>query len=196
METQKTVTLGYNAFPWLPFFDASLIRGNKEVFLSIKYNPHGRILLALKKYLEFTKIFDRIDMIFEADHILRMDGSLGGLIGSINRSEADVGVTPVTVSEESTEIVGVCYPFRFEDYTFVTRKARYIPQIFGIFQTPSLSVWITIAFFLLAMMPINYIFCKGKGSSGEILLNVFAILLKQNALITPASLAEKLLIFS
>ena len=67
METQKTVHLGFNAFLWLPFFDASVINGNREEFLSLKYNPYGRILLALKTYLEFTKIFDQIDidMIFE-----------------------------------------------------------------------------------------------------------------------------------
>ena len=34
METQKTVHLGFNAFLWLPFFDASVINGNNEEFLS------------------------------------------------------------------------------------------------------------------------------------------------------------------
>ena len=80
METQETVTLGFNAFAWLPFADASTISSKRDEFLSIKFNPHGRILLCLKRYLEFTKIFDRIDtvMIFEADKILD-NGSLSGL---------------------------------------------------------------------------------------------------------------------
>ena len=89
-----------------------------------------------------------------------MDGSLGGLIGKINRSETDIGVTPFAMSERSAEDVDFCYPFKFEDYTFVTRKARYVPQIFGMFQTLSLSVWITIACVLLALMITNYFFFK------------------------------------
>ena len=80
MEMQETVTLGFNAFAWLPFADASTISSKRNEFLSIKVNPHGRVLLCLKRYLEFTKIFDRIDtvMIFEADKILD-NGSLSGL---------------------------------------------------------------------------------------------------------------------
>ena len=130
MEIQKTVTLGYNAFTWLPHADASTLRSMKDEFLLFKLNPHGRILLCLKRYLEFTKIFDRIDidMIFEADKIF-VNGSVSGLIGKINRSEADVGVTPIVMNDESTGKVDFCYPFKFGDLSFVTRKPNYVPQI-------------------------------------------------------------------
>ena len=125
-----------------------------------------------------------------------MDGSLGGLIGKINRSETDIGVTPFAMSERSAEDVDFCYPFKFEDYTFVTRKARYVPQIFGMFRTLSLFVGIIIACVYLAMMLINYFFLKWKFCLDKILLYVFAILMKQNAVITLLSLTEKCLIFS
>ena len=135
METNRTASLGYNAFPWLRFISASAISENREEFLSIKYNPHGRILLALKKYLEFTKRFDRIDidMIFEANLNLA-NGTLSGLIAKINRSETDIGVTPIFMNKKSSEDVDFCYPFGFEDHTFVTRSPRYVPQTFGIFR--------------------------------------------------------------
>ena len=197
MERKKTVSLGYNAFPWLHFINASAINENREFFLSIKFNPHGRILLALKKYLEFTKTFDRIDinMIFESDQTL-VNGTLCGLIAKVNRSETDIGVTPIVMDRKSSEDVDFCYPFGFQDHTFVTRSPRYVPQTFGVFQTLSLSVWITIVSVLFAIMLIYYTCFRQRGSLGKISLNVFAILMKQNALIAPSSLAEKLLIFS
>ena len=109
METNRTASLGYNAFPWLRFISASAISENREEFLSIKYNPHGRILLALKQHLEFTKIFDRIDIdvVFEAERTL-INGTRSGLLGKINRSEADIEVTPIIMNEKSTEVVDFC----------------------------------------------------------------------------------------
>lgn len=147
MKAQKTVLLGYNAFPCR--FNKPLLNATHHEILeyfSSKTNLHGRLLLALIQYLQqYTKYFDRIYFVlsYEQD-IVWTNGTLEGLLRKINQSKIDVGVNEVHMNALSIDAVNFAYPYKLENYTFATRNPKYKPHIFGIFQTFSLPVWLTV----------------------------------------------------
>lgn len=109
----------------------------------------------------------------------------------VNRSKTDIGVQPFTVNEVSTKIVDFSFPYKLYNATvltrsaeflfvntFVTRRTEYKPQIFGIFQTFLLQLWIAIFSILIAMSLVHYIIFTRMHSFDKILLQVFAVLLR------------------
>lgn len=193
MNTLKIVKLGFYIPPVLkPLLNST---EREYQYLSLKSNAYGRLLLTLKNFLErYEEKIDTVDYFITYEH--DQSDTLKGLIGHINRSEVDVGVLPMHMYKESLEAVDFCYPYKLYYFTFVTPKPTYKPQIFGIFQTLSLSVWITIALGFLAVVLIYFFLLKWKYPFNKILFHVFAVLLRQSAIIIPSSFTEKTLIYS
>lgn len=191
MNTLKMVKLGFYIPPVLkPLLNSTEL---EYQYLSLKSNAYGRLLLTLKIFLErYEEKIDTVDYFITYEHDQSLNGTLKGLIGHINRSEVDVGVLPMHMYEASLKAVDFCYPLKLYYCTFDTPK----PQIFGIFQTLSLSVWITIALGFLAIVLIYFFMLKWKYPFNKILFHVFAVLLRQSAIIILSSFAEKTLIYS
>ena len=168
----------------------------KKKFSNIE-NPVGRVLLALGQYLQHTNKFGRIFVYTTNQRPFTFpNGTLGGIPGKVTRSEVDIGVLPLTVDELTTKHLNFCYPFRMTDITFATFKPEYKPHISGIFQTFSLNVWMTLAIVLFAITLLSHFILKYKCNFGKTILHVFAVLMKQNAIIIPSSFAENLLVYS
>lgn len=125
-----------------------------------------------------------------------LNGTLTGLIGSINRSEVDIAVQPLPMNELSTKVVDFVYPYELYSGTFMTKKPDYKPQMFGILQTFSLPLWIAIISIIIAMSLIYYAAWKHKYSFDKIMLHVFAVFFRQSSILRTLSLSEKLLIYS
>ena len=198
MEIQKDLILGVTDYKirrsplFLEINDDKLITN-----YSRKDNIRGRLLLALGQYLQHTNKFDKIFVyVTNQAPFMFYNGTFGGTFGKVNRSEVDIDITPQHCNEVTMEAVDFSYPFMINDYTFVTFKPEYKPRVFGIFQTFSLNVWITLASVLFAVMVISHFILKYKCNYDKIALHVFAILMKQNAVIIPSSFAENLLVYS
>ena len=83
----------------------------------------GRLLLALGQYLQHTKVFDRIFVyITNQASGIYPNGTFGGMIGKVNRSEVDIDVTCLLCEDIKVETVDSSYPFKINDFTFVPFK--------------------------------------------------------------------------
>ena len=164
---------------------------------SWKQSLNGRLLLALGQYLQHTNKFDRISAyITNEGSVIFPNGTSGGITAKMNRSEVDINVSPLHCEEISMGIVDFSYPYKIHDFTFVTFIPEYKPHIFGIFQAFSLNFWITLVSVLFAIMLLSHFMLKYKCNIGKTVFHVFAILMKQNAIITPTYFAENLLVYS
>ena len=164
---------------------------------SNKGNLHGRFLLALGQYLKHTNKFGRIYAYITSQLPFAFpNGTLGGLTGKVNRSEVDIDATQIVMNEITMESVDFCYPYKIHDHTFATFKPEYKPHIFGIFQTFSLNVWMTLASVFFAITVLSHFVLKYKCKFRNVIFHVFAVLMKQNATIIPSSFAENLLVYS
>ena len=164
---------------------------------SNKQFTSNRLLMALGQYLQHTHKFDTIFVYITNQAPVRFsNGTLGGIMAKVNRSEVDIDVTLMHCNEISMEAVDFVYPFKLSDFTFVTFKPEYKPHIFGIFQTVSLNVWMTLAFVLIAVTLLSHFFLKYKCNLSKVIFHVFAVLMKQSAVIIPSSFPENLLVYS
>ena len=113
----------------------------------------------------------------------------------VSLSDIDIGATPLHFQGITMEAVDFIYPFNINDFTFVAFRPEYKPHICGIFQTFLLHVWITLASTFFGMTLIYHFILKYKCNIGNFFVNVFAILMRQSAIIIP-SFAENLLYYS
>lgn len=100
------------------------------------------------------------------------------------------------MDERCTQIVSFFYPYKLYSFTFVTPKAEYKPQISGIYQTFSLSLWIA---FISVLVTISLVYCvilKQKYSYDKIALHNLEILLRQSFMLRPSSISENLLMYA
>ena len=144
MEGQKTITIAY--YIGLQNLSEILENRNEHLtifhqFLSWSGNPGGRFILAFEQYLKQTIKFDRLTYIlYGPAENLFPNGTLEKSGWKINASEIDIWGPAFRLSETLMPVMDFTYPISLLDYTFVTRKPKYRPQIFGIFQTFSLIV--------------------------------------------------------
>lgn len=114
----------------------------------------------------------------------------------INCSEIDVEVVPVYMDKTIKNFVDFSYPYKLEDFTFVTRQPVYKTKIFGIFQAFSFPVWISIILFLIAISIVSHTMMKKKYNFSRITFHVFAVPMWQSSLVTRSSLGEKLIVYT
>lgn len=159
-----------------------------------KTNTHGQIFLMLHEYL---RRYTHVGMVytFERNYIFP-NGTKKGLARLINGSYADVSGIPSNMVDETVEAMDFAYPYRIFTHTFVTSHPQYTPQIFGIFQTLSPAVWMTIISVFITMALVYYIFFRSKYAFNKILLHVLAVLLRQSSILIPSALVENILIYS
>ena len=198
MEIKKKLILGiidYNIIRSILFRE---INDDELItYFSDKQYVDGRMLLALGQYLQLTNKFDRIFVyITNQVPVIFPNGTLKGIMGMVNRSEVDIDVRQLRCDEISMQAVDFSYPYKVNDFTFATFKPEYKPHILGIFQAFSLNVWITLVSVLFAIMLLSHFILKNKCNIGKTVLHTFAILMRQNAIITPSSFAENLLVYS
>ena len=197
MEIKKKLIVGYTDYA----LTRSLFRKLSDIKFIKHYKrnelAHRRFLLTLGQYLQHTNEFDEI-FVYGTNQAPATfpNGTLGGIMGKVNRSEVDIDATLLYRNEITMETVDFSYPYKINDHTFVTFKPEYKPHIFGIFQTFSLNVWITLASALLAITLLSHFILKYKCNFGKTVLHVFAILMKQSAIIVPSSLSENFLVYS
>ena len=167
-------------------------------YLLNKKNVNGRIFLDLADYLDtHSKKFQFTDLSFTTrENIQYPNESLDGLAKLINQSEIDVAAYPVIMYESSMETGDFSYPYQLISATFVIPNPEYKPQIFGILQTFSLPLWITILSTLIAVSLLYSVGLKNIHTLDKVLLHIFAVLMRQSSILKLSSMAQNLLVYS
>lgn len=197
----KTVILGFYVSNHYFTYLHSLNLWNEFIpdFLSEKMNHEAMLTNILREYLVlYTKKFDYayFRVTNETDGISLNGNYFYGLYYLLNTSLVDISAVPAIMTERTLDKVDFAYPYKLFSYTFVTAKPVYKTQIFGIFQTLSLTVWITIFSTFIMVMLVSYAIFKKKCTFDRTLFHVLAVLVRQTCLITPVSYAEKILTYS
>ncbi|GFS99687.1 uncharacterized protein NPIL_672671 [Nephila pilipes] len=78
------------------------------------------------------------------------NGTFGGIIGMLQRGEADMGVMGLVISEEVTEAVDFSVPLSVLEMTFLTKEPGEMPKVAAFTYPFSLEAWFLYAFMILA----------------------------------------------
>lgn len=137
---------------------------------------------------------------FSYDLIYSIDGQLGqqygpsnwtGIIGMLNRSECDMSVDPIIVTESRNEAVLFSYPYQLLDITFITNKPEAKPKSFAIIQPFSTSVWIAL---IVSFFCVSFLFYAISGKKySDMLFMLFGNMFSQPSNYTPKKMSSKLL---
>ncbi|XP_054715427.1 glutamate receptor ionotropic, kainate 5-like [Uloborus diversus] len=82
---------------------------------------------------------------------INKNGSWTGLIGMLQRNEADFAISSVSVTEERSFAVDFSVPYVIEKYLFVTRAPGTLPRYISILSPFSKTLWIIILLTVLAI---------------------------------------------
>ncbi|GFS38651.1 uncharacterized protein NPIL_215361 [Nephila pilipes] len=108
----------------------------------------GKLVQCLADKLNFE-----IEVLLSPDDEIISDlgnGTYGGIIGMLQRGEADMGVMGLTISEEVSESVDFSVPINTLEVTFLTKEPGEMPKVAAFTYPFSLEVWFLYAFMILA----------------------------------------------
>lgn len=108
------------------------------------------------------------------------DGNWTGLVGLIQREEADIAIGLIITIGRSS-VVDFSYPYDYTDLTFVTDKPEKSPKSFAIFNPFSWQMWLALALCLIFMTCLLFAFVRQKYKFSAVLISSYGILL-ENAL--------------
>ncbi|GBM35855.1 putative glutamate receptor [Araneus ventricosus] len=151
------------------------------------------------------KLIDLISSEFKFEYKLKIpsdpefgirgdDGNWTGLLGMMQRGEADV-VFSIVITEERTEVVDFSLPYGFDDATFMVRKP--VPMIQNTFflKPFHLEIWLSIFVFLLFGTMITNLIVNSKISFLKILFHLYGTILEQ-PLTLPVKSSKAMAVFS
>ncbi|KAF8778045.1 Glutamate receptor ionotropic like protein [Argiope bruennichi] len=146
----------------------------------------------LKVVLEALKIEYRIvpekSKLF--GHLLP-NGSWTGMIGMIQRGEADLAFTHIDLTEERSKVVDFSTPYNMDACIFVSIMPGKIKSTFGFLHPFDLNTWIAILL-TFCIMAILFALFQNRYSLFEIFFRLFADFLQQNSMPVVGSLKYKI----
>ncbi|GFS43331.1 lig_chan-Glu_bd domain-containing protein [Nephila pilipes] len=107
----------------------------------------GKLVQCLSEKLDFE-----IEVLLSPDDEIVSDlgnGTYGGIVGVLQRGEADMGVLGLTISEEVSEAVDFSVPISTLEVTFLTKEPGEMPKVSAFAYPFSLDVWFLYAFMIL-----------------------------------------------
>ncbi|GFT96325.1 lig_chan-Glu_bd domain-containing protein [Nephila pilipes] len=78
------------------------------------------------------------------------NGTFGGIVGMVQRSEADLGIIGLTISERTAGAVDFSIPISALEYVFLTKEPGQMPKISAFAYPFTWNLWILYAFMVLA----------------------------------------------
>ncbi|GFT68018.1 lig_chan-Glu_bd domain-containing protein [Nephila pilipes] len=118
---------------------------NDQLFLE---GLEGKLILCLAEKLDFD-----FEILLAPDgEFVTYDenGTFGGIIGLVQRGEADMGVMGLTISEKESKAVDFSIPYADYETTFVTKVPKQMPKVSAFIYPLNLNVWILYALMILA----------------------------------------------
>lgn len=151
------------------------------------------LLYLLMQFLNFKSKF-ALPTVIEHGRLLP-DGNWTGVIGIIQREEADMAFGTLLVTEERALAVDFSYPYSFDPLTFVAYKERYQSNPYAVFCPFSLSLWCAI-FIFLGIVSLVYYKSKNRNDNFQSgLFVVYKILIDQSTKFQFKKLSLKFLMY-
>ncbi|GFU34657.1 uncharacterized protein NPIL_353111, partial [Nephila pilipes] len=110
----------------------------------------GKFIQCLADKLNFE-----IEVLLPPDGLISTsygNGTFGGIVGMVQRGEADMGIMGLTISERTAGIVDFSIPINVLQYIFVTKEPKQMPKISAFTYPFTWNLWILYAFMVLAAM--------------------------------------------
>ncbi|KAF8788648.1 Glutamate receptor ionotropic like protein [Argiope bruennichi] len=122
------------------------------------------------------------------------NGSWTGMIGMVNRGEADMAMCSPAISEERRSAVYFSYPYDIEQIVFATKAPGYLSKYFAYFYPFSSSVWLIIIAVILTLPFLWKILLKYNLRISKLWSNVFISFLNAGTNIKPVALPDYILL--
>ena len=139
--------------------------------------PKNLILLikeALRVHLKFI-------LPLEGEYGTKLpDGNWTGMIGRVQRAEADLAVDLISITEERFQACNFSYPFFFTKHSFMTEKPKPISASLTLLYPFSLTVWIILAALVLFVSLVLFYLIKPKITFSNVLTKIFGSVLQQS----------------
>ena len=158
---------------------------------SFKFYPYAIMNNGDVIYVEDAELIRIISQVFQASHKIILsphntpgmklhDGNWTGLLGIIERSEADLAVGGIALTEERFENFNFSYPYDIVDVTFLTKYPKPAPLKIILDSPFSFTLWIAIAICVLSVSFVLFILTKRAESYKNILFKIFCNLLEKS----------------
>ena len=108
------------------------------------------------------------------------DGNWTGLLGLVKRSEADLALGRIELTEERLDDFSFSYPYTFSEVTFITEKPKAVPSSITLLAPFSFTVWIALTICILSVSFVLFLLAKMKESYKCILFKCFCSLLEKS----------------
>lgn len=165
------------------FYPDHLFGGNLKLTMF-----DGNLLSLLMDVLRFkSEILEPADKEYGR---LLPDGNWTGLVGMVQKKEADISFGNLAITEERTLAVDFSFPYVYSSVTFITDQPGYTSDSFAVFQPFSLIVWCIIFFTLMLVALISY----ERNNSQSTIFLTYAILFQQSVKMKFNKLSSKLVI--
>ncbi|GBN48830.1 hypothetical protein AVEN_273462-1 [Araneus ventricosus] len=107
------------------------------------------------------------------------EGNWSGLVGMIQRDEADLAFSYLSMTEERSRVIGYSKPYMFEDHTFISQIPSNRRLTLTFLYPFDFSTWICLFLTLVLMSTLLAIFKSGIQSLGNQFFRLFASLMTQ-----------------
>ncbi|GFS48478.1 uncharacterized protein NPIL_561541 [Nephila pilipes] len=118
---------------------------NNQIFFD---GLEGKLIQCLADKLNFE-----IEVLLPPDGLISTsygNGTFGGIVGMVQRGEADMGIMGLTISERTAGAVDFSIPINVLEYIFVTKEPKQMPKISAFTYPFTWNLWILYAFMVLA----------------------------------------------
>lgn len=171
MQAQKTMTIAF-----VPM---------KHIFELNQSSKEGIALQGIEAKLLKT-LFEHMDFQFRLVSpedgqwgYQRSNGNWTGIIGMVSRSEADMGLGYLSITENRKRVVDFSVPYGVLDRTFATEITELV-STFASYMLPfSFGVWLTILFIFLAALLLFRFFMNKKRTWVTIFVQIFGSMCRQ-----------------
>ncbi|GBM71822.1 Glutamate receptor ionotropic, kainate 4 [Araneus ventricosus] len=186
------------AFPTFMLIAVNNIIGICELNLSTK----GHLVLSDGIEAEFLEILSKT-LKFQYKLIVPEDkqwgakqpnGSWTGMIGMVNRGEADMTMCSPAISEERKSVVFFTSPYEIEQIVFATKAPGFLPKYFAYLYPFSSKVWLAVIVLILTIPFLWKVLLKYKMRLTKLWSNVFISFLNGGTNINPVMPSEYVLL--
>lgn len=171
MQTQKTMTIAFVPMKHIFELDESSKEG-----IALQ-GIEAKLLKTLFKHMDFQ--FRLVSPEDGQWGYQRSNGNWTGIIGMLSRSEADMGLGYLSITENRKRVVDFSVPYDVLDRTFATEKPE-LASTFASYMLPfSFGVWLIILFIFLVALLFFKFSMKKKRPWVTIVVQVFGSMCRQ-----------------
>ncbi|GFT95241.1 putative glutamate receptor [Nephila pilipes] len=133
-----------------------------------------------------TKMKVHYDIVFPQDNEFgreKFEGNFSGLVGMVQRGEADLAIGTLGVIENRFRVVDFSFPYTADMLTFAAMKPSAQIKAFGFLNLFDFSTWVLLLGSLLLSSAVFFTMLKGTDSYFDVLHNLFGSILRQPIII-------------